>query len=87
MMESRLDGNVAGGLLGAIFPFDMTSASATCRGCGATGPIGASPAYVHGMGTVVRCAACDTALIRLARVKGRYWVDLRGVRVLQIPDR
>lgn len=85
-MESRLDGNVAGGMLGAIFPFEMTSVLATCGGCGATGAIGAVSAYVHGMGTVVRCPHCDTALIRLAHVKGRYWLDMRGVRVLQISD-
>ena len=85
-MESRLDGNVAGGILGEIFPFEMTSVLATCAGCGATDPIGAFGAYVHGMGTVVRCRACDTALMRLAHVKGRYWVDMRGVRVLQFSE-
>ena len=39
---------------------------------------------MHGMGTIVRCPVCDTALIRLVHVKGRYWLDMRGVRVLQI---
>ena len=85
-MESRLDGNVAGGILGVIFPFEMTNVLATCAGCGATDPIGAFTAYVHGMGAVVRCPSCDTALMRLTHVKGRYWVDLRGVRVLQISE-
>ena len=85
-MENPLDGNVVGGALGEIFPFEMTSARATCAGCGATDPIGAFTAYVHGMGTVVRCPFCDTALIRLARVRGRYWMDLRGVRVFQISE-
>ncbi len=85
-MESRLDGNVVGGLLGQVFPFEMTSARATCNGCGRTDPIGALAAYVHGMGTVVRCGSCDTALLRLARVKGRFWIDMRGVRVLQISE-
>jgi hypothetical protein len=85
-MENRLDGNVAGGILGEIFPFEMTSVLATCAGCGATDPIGAFTAYVHGMGTVVRCPSCDTALMRLAHVKGRFWVDMRGVRVLQISE-
>jgi hypothetical protein len=85
-MEGRLDGNVAGGILGEIFPFEMTSVLATCAGCGVTDPIGAFTAYVHGMGTVVRCPSCDTALIRLAHGKARYWVDMRGVRVLQISE-
>ncbi len=84
MTDDRLDGNVAGGILGEIFPFEMTSAIATCAGCGLTDPIGAFMAYAHGMGTVVRCPFCDTALIRLARVRGGYWMDMRGLRILQI---
>ncbi len=83
-METRLDGNVAGGMLGEIFPFEMTSAIATCAGCGRTSPMGAFMAYANNMGMVVRCPCCDTALIRLARVRERYWMDMRGVRVLQI---
>ena len=85
-MENRLDGNVIGGMLGEIFPFEMTSVIATCAGCGATDPIGAFTTYVHGMGMVVRCHFCDTALVRLTHLEGRYWVDMRGVQVLQISD-
>ena len=83
-MENKLDGNAAGGILQEIFPFDMTLVQATCTGCGATNAIGATAVYMHGMGTVVRCPSCDTALIRVAQAKGRYWLDMRGVRVLQI---
>jgi hypothetical protein len=84
MMENKLDGNAAAGILQEIFPFDMTLVQATCTGCGATDVIGALAAYIHGMGTVVRCPSCDTALIRVAQTRGRYWLDMRGVRVLQI---
>jgi len=84
MMENKLDGNAAGGILQEIFPFEMTLAQATCTGCGATNAIGAQAVYMHGMGTVVRCPSCDTMLIRVAHTKGRYWLDMRGVRVLQI---
>ena len=83
-MENKLDGNAAAGTLQAIFPFEMTLAQATCTACGATNPIGATAAYMHGMGTVVRCPVCDNALIRVALVKGRHFLDMRGVRVLQI---
>lgn len=83
-MENKLDGNAAAGMLQAIFPFEMTLVQATCTGCGTTNAIGATAAYMHGMGTVIRCPTCDTALIRVAQVKGRYWLDMRGVRVLQI---
>jgi hypothetical protein len=84
MMENKLDGNAAAGILQAIFPFDMTLVQATCTHCSATNAIGALAVYMHGMGTVVRCPSCDSVLIRVAQVKGHYWLDMRGVRVLQI---
>ncbi len=59
-MENKLDGNAAGGILQEIFPFEMTTVLATCTGCGTTGAIGALAAYMHGMGTVLRCPSCDT---------------------------
>ena len=86
-MENELDGNAAAGMLQAIFPFDMTLAQVTCTGCGATNPIGATAAYMHGMGTVIRCPSCDTALIRVAQVRGHSLLDMRGVRVLQMKER
>lgn len=58
-MENKLDGNAAGGILQEIFPFEMTTVQATCTGCGTTGAIGTLTVYMHGMGTVVRCPACD----------------------------
>ena len=83
-MEHKLDGNAAAGALQEIFPFEMTLVQATCSGCGATNTIGALAVYMHGMGTVIRCPSCDSVLIRLAHAKQRYWLDMRGVRVLQI---
>ena len=85
-MENTLDGNAAAGLLQAIFPFDMTLAQVTCAGCGATNAIGAAAVYMHGMGAVIRCPSCDTALIRVAQVRGHSLLDMRGVRVLQIME-
>jgi Family of unknown function (DUF6510) len=70
----------------AIFPFEMTLAQVTCTGCGATNAIGATAAYMHGMGTVIRCPSCDTALIRVAQVRGHSLLDMRGVRVLQMKE-
>ena len=83
-MEQKLDGNAAGGILREIFPFEMTMAEVTCTKCSATGPIGTLAAYMHGMGTIVRCPRCDNVLIRIVHAKGRYWLDMQGVCVLQI---
>ena len=79
-----MDGNAAGGLLGEVFPVEMTSAEVVCAGCGARAPVGAVMVYAHGMGMILRCAGCDTALIRVARTRGRYWLDLRGTSSLRI---
>ncbi len=84
--DLRLDGNAAGGLLNEIFPFEMTSAEATCGGCDAMKPIGELMLYNHGMGAVLRCAGCDTALLRVTHIRGFYRLDLSGIRYLQIDD-
>lgn len=54
--------------------------------CGATNAIGELAAYMHGMGTVLRCQSCDQALMRVAHANGQYWLDMRGVRVLRISE-
>ena len=87
MDEQRLDGNAAAGVLAEIFTFEITTARTACTRCGAAGEIGAQMAYVTEIGTVVRCAACDNALIRVVRQDdgpGRYWLDLKGVEYLQL---
>jgi hypothetical protein len=89
MDENRLDGNAVGGLLREVFLFEMTIAETACTNCGMIGRVGAQMAYVSEIGTIVRCAACDNALIRIAREdggRGRYWLDLRGVKYLQIEE-
>jgi Family of unknown function (DUF6510) len=84
MMENKLDGNAAGGILHEIFPFEMTLVQATCAHCGKTNVVGALAAYMHGMGTIMRCPSCDQVLIRVAHVKENYCLDMQGVRLLQI---
>jgi hypothetical protein len=80
----KLDGNAAGGVLHAIFPFEMTTVEAVCGGCGERRVMGTAAVYKTGMGTVVRCPACDAVLIRVAEIEGRYWLDMRGVRALRL---
>jgi hypothetical protein len=82
--DLRLDGNAAAGLLASLFPYEMTLNWTTCNGCGSDHQVGALIAYRHGMGTVLRCPGCEAVQIRIAEGKGRVWLDLRGVRCLQI---
>lgn len=82
--DLRLDGNAAGGSLAQIFGYEMTTAETICGGCGAEAPVGRLMMYDPGLGIILRCASCDTALIRIARVRGGYWLDLRGTRGVRI---
>lgn len=85
--ELRLDGNAAAGPLGEFFSFEVTTAQYACERCGRTDQLGAAMVYqVREMGTIVRCPSCDNALLRVARGPGRYWIDVRGVRYLQVED-
>jgi hypothetical protein len=84
--EMRLDGNAAGGALREVFARDVTAAVATCAGCGAARPIGALLDYGHAMGVILRCPACDAAILRLARTPGQLRIDASGLRLLVIPD-
>ena len=82
--DLRLDGNAAGGLLNEIFPFEMTVAEATCAGCGIAIPIAEMMLYQNGMGATLRCAGCDTAVMRITHIRGCYRLDLSGVTYLRI---
>ena len=79
-----VDGNAAGGILEAIFPFEMTTAEGICAGCGELHVVGATACYKHGMGTILRCPSCDTVLLRVAEIKGYYRLDMPGMRALQL---
>ncbi len=82
--ERRLDGNAVGGALSEVFALEMTAAVTTCAGCGAVRPIGALPAYTDAPGLVLRCASCDRVQLRFVVGGGRYWLDLSGVRSLEL---
>jgi len=80
-----LDGNAVAGLLGEVFACEMTVAVVTCAGCGGTAPVGAVRVFGGAMGAILRCAACDTAVVRVARTRRGVWLDLRGARSVLVP--
>jgi hypothetical protein len=86
MDELRLDGNAAAGPLGEVFSFEVTTALYACEGCGRVAHIGEAMAYMTEIGTIVRCPNCDNTLIRLAHNRERHWIDLRGIKYLQVED-
>ena len=84
--EQQLDGNAAGGVLGQIFAFEMTTAEVICAHCGNAEPIGAAMVYATAMGTIIRCRGCSESLMRIAHGPQRYWIDFSGTRLLQLRE-
>lgn len=83
-MDTSLDGNAAAGALGDLFAFDVTMAVSTCATCRDARRIAELHAYMDTPGLVLRCASCGAAQLRLVRSGDRAWLDLRGIRVLEI---
>jgi hypothetical protein len=83
-MTDVLDGNVAAGALEEVLTADMTMAITTCAACGDARPLGELQAYLQAPGIVLRCATCRAVQLRLVRARRHAWLDLRGIRVLQI---
>ena len=83
-MDAAVDGNAVAGVLAEIFVPDMTVARTTCATCADTRPMAELHAYVRSAGTVLRCRSCGAAQVRLVRTPDRAWLDLRGVKVIQL---
>ena len=83
--DMRLDGNAIAGELFELFGVEMTIATGVCAQCGAVDLVARLDVYVHAPGTVVRCPQCETVLMRIVRGRDRVWLDLQGVRSLELP--
>jgi hypothetical protein len=84
--ERRLDGNAIGGVLLELFGSEMTATPGVCAHCGAREQMASTDVYVHAPGIIVRCRHCEGVLIRIVRGRDRTWLDLSGVRSLELPD-
>jgi Family of unknown function (DUF6510) len=76
---SYLDGNAAAGELSTIFAIDVTSAEGQCANCGAIRRFAETHLYVQDPGFVARCPVCQHILLRLANVRRRVFLDMRGM--------
>jgi Zn finger protein HypA/HybF involved in hydrogenase expression len=83
MEPLRLDGNAAAGLLADVFATEVTTAVGTCDSCGKAEPVGAVHVY-KSAGVVLRCPHCDSVLMRIVTAESRIWIDVRGLRSLQL---
>lgn len=83
MEALRLDGNAVAGTLRDVFTTEVTTAMGTCASCGAVDAIGAVHVYVSA-GIVLRCPHCENVLLRLVQHESRIWLDLTGLRSLEL---
>jgi hypothetical protein len=81
--ELVLDGNALAGALAQIFVADSTGASVTCVACGRVRPLATARLY-QGAGKVLRCAECDAILMRLVVAPGRTYLELTGIRCMEL---
>lgn len=81
--ELVLDGNALGGALTDLFVADATGARVTCDACGTRGALATARLY-RGAGLVLRCVKCEAVLLRLVVAPGRTFVELTGIRCLEL---
>ncbi len=84
MTDTSLDGNALAGPLRDIFAVDLTAAVGTCAHCRARGPLAEARVYTRAPGAVARCAHCGEVVLRLVRGPGTAWLDLHGLRSIEI---
>jgi Family of unknown function (DUF6510) len=83
MSELMLDGNAAAGVLQEIFTVEMTTAVGVCDNCGTAGEVAEAHLY-RGAGLVLRCPHCEATLMKIVIAGARSWIDVRGIRSLQL---
>jgi hypothetical protein len=82
--DSFFDGNAVGGELRNVFCVDVTAAAGQCAACGNVASLAQARVYAFQPGIVIRCAACEHPLVRIATGDGRTWLDARGLTYLEI---
>ena len=74
-------GHAAAGELSKIFAVDVTAAEVQCAHCGATRRFAEAHLYLQCPGVVARCAVCKHVLLRLANVRQRVFLEVRGMDI------
>ena len=82
--DDYVDGNTLAAPLAEVFVTEITTALATCAGCGRRERLAQLRVYVGGPGMVARCPGCGDVVARYARTPTTGYLDLRGVVALQI---
>jgi hypothetical protein len=83
--SAHVDGNALAGPLSELFDVDMTTASGRCATCGDMSPLAVAMVYPKPKAFIVRCHVCDGILFTLIQSRDHNWIDLDGLRALNIP--
>jgi uncharacterized protein DUF6510 len=81
-----VDGNALGGTLLELFGTEMTIATGVCGSCGLAGEVATLRVYLRAPGAVARCPGCDSVLMKIVRSPDHTWLDLSGLRTLEIKN-
>jgi uncharacterized protein DUF6510 len=79
-----VDGNALGGTFLELFGIELTIATGVCGSCGRSGEVATMHVYLRAPGAVARCPACDSVLMKIVRSDERTWLDLSGLRTLEL---
>ena len=82
--SSGLDGNATAGAMARLFGTDITDAMGTCVRCHHRAAMAETRAYVDAPGVVLRCPGCDTILMRWTVTPGATWLEMSGLRSIEI---
>lgn len=83
--DIHLDGNALGGIFHEIFGREMTDQQGCCDGCGTVSVLGSVHVY-RGAGDVVRCPACESALMVVVSSSSGLRISFESLRWLTIED-
>jgi len=83
-MGGMLDGNAIAGDLREIFAVDLTTAVATCAGCGHPSVVATLLVYGQEAGVVARCPSCEDVILRVVRGPEKAWLDVRGAVTIEM---
>jgi hypothetical protein len=78
-----LEGNAAARLLQHIFVPDTTLATIRCEACDCTNGVGSLALYAAPMGAVLKCADCESVLMRAVDTPHGLWLEMTGARYLK----
>jgi NAD-dependent SIR2 family protein deacetylase len=84
MTNTFVDGSAAAGPLSDVFAFDVSLANGQCVSCGRVERIAQAHVYTQAPGLIVRCASCESVLMRVVTGGGRVWLDFTGLAYLEV---